>query len=61
MSENEQTVVKPVLIYRHVALEVAAFDLLKSWQRYLKAKTGQRLTNSQVLNFILNRHPGPTA
>lgn len=61
MPEKEQIVVKPVLIYRQIALEVSAFDLLKSWQRHLKAKTGQRLTNSQVLNFILKRHPGPTA
>lgn len=51
---------RPILIYRQLAIEVKAFDLLKSWQRHLTAQTGQRLTNSQVLNFILNRHPGPT-
>lgn len=50
---------RPILIYRQLAIEVKAFDLLKSWQRHLTAKTGQRLTNSQVLNFILNRHPSP--
>ena len=52
---------RPILIYRQLAIEVKAFDLLKSWQRHLNAKTGQRLTNSQVLNFILNRHPDPSA
>ena len=61
MSVPEPSVHRPTLIYRQLAIEVEAFDLMKSWQRHLASRDGHQLTNSQVLNFILKRQPGPPA
>ncbi len=61
MSVPVPSVHRPILIYRQLAIEVKAFDLLKSWQRHLAAQHGQHLTNSQVLNFMLKNHPSPAA
>lgn len=52
---------RPAMVYRQLAIEVEAFDLLKSWQRHIMASTGRHLTNSQVLNFMLKNHPAPKA
>ncbi len=59
MTVLNKTDLRPVMVYRQLAIEVEAFDRLKSWQRHILARTGQQLTNSQVLNFMLKKYPAP--
>lgn len=61
MSVMQYPIHRPTMVYRQLAIEVEAFDLLKDWQRHLLTRTGRHLTNSQVLNFMLKNHPAPNS
>ena len=50
---------RPVLIYRQLTFELAAFDLLKAWQRRWERTLGRKLTNSEVLNRLILNNPEP--
>jgi len=43
------------LVHRQVSFELAAFDLLKEWQRHYERIEGRGITNSEVMcRLILN-------
>lgn len=50
---------RPVLIYRQLSIELAAFDLLKRWQRRWERTTGKHLSNSEVVNRLILNNPEP--
>jgi len=45
------------LVFRHVALKVSTFDKLKAIQRELEARSGQNLTNAEVIAAAVARWP----
>jgi len=47
------------VIYRQVAIGLAAFDRLKHWQRHIEWKEGRRLTNGEVLDRLILALPAP--
>jgi hypothetical protein len=47
------------LIHRQVSFELAAFDLLKHWQRHYQRTEERRITNSEVLCRLILNNPPP--
>lgn len=47
------------LIHRQVSFELAAFDLLKDWQRHYERTEGRQITNSEVLSRLILNNPPP--
>lgn len=50
---------RPVLVYRHITLSLAAFARLKAWQRRLELAEDRRLTNGEVLDALILAAPFP--
>jgi hypothetical protein len=48
-----------ILVHRQVSFELAAFDLLKDWQRHYERVEGRRITNSEVVSRLILNNPTP--
>jgi hypothetical protein len=47
------------LVHRQVSFELAAFDLLKQWQRHYERIEGRRITNSEVMCRLILSNAAP--
>jgi hypothetical protein len=47
------------LVHRQVSFELAAFDLLKVWQRHYERIEQRRITNSEVMSRLLLNNAAP--
>jgi hypothetical protein len=58
-SDSPPARTRQTLVHRQVSFELAAFDLLKAWQRRLQAVHGRVFTNSEVLSRLILSNPWP--
>lgn len=60
MSFYPSPTAKPdTVVYREVAIGLAAFNHFKHWQRYLARKEGRHLTNGETLDRLILATPTP--